>query len=76
MTYLPALASIHMWEYPAFVNSWVMRPEDPHWTPQRQPWLYRPTEDNHPWFDHHERGLNRTMIYNMTSGPALIGSYI
>jgi hypothetical protein len=52
-----------MWEYPdSFGYTFLCGSRD--LTPQHQPWLYRPREENHPWFDHHMRGQNRTMIFN------------
>ena len=64
-----------MWEYPDSF-SYLFRFYQGEYTPHHQPWQYRPNEEYHPWFEHHERGQNRTAIYNQTSGPALIGSYI
>jgi hypothetical protein len=31
--------------------------------PTKQPWLYQ-ASPYHPWFEHHERGSNRTMYFN------------
>ena len=61
------LRSIHMWEYPDSFGYRFSVVEGLNWTPNHQPWLYAPLEENHPWFEHHERGSNRTVIYNMTA---------
>jgi hypothetical protein len=54
-----------MWEYPDSFGYQMLSGTPAGWTPQNQPWLYRPyDEENHPWFDHHMRGQNRTMIFN------------
>lgn len=50
-----------MWEYPASFGFrfTVSLFNDP----TKQPWLYVAHPD-HPWFDHHERGHNRTVWLN------------
>lgn len=55
--------TIYMYEFPVSFGFRFAGVDAYGHTPDRQPWLYLASPD-HPWFDHHERGHNRTMKFN------------